>query len=76
MRWKDKEGGDHAISSDDFFKGAKDSAAAEGKRTLNLQAKATCFTLKVSLQKEPPLTVMKRLLSATCGHHLSVPPTR
>lgn len=49
MHGKDKEEGDHVISSDDFFKGVKDSAAAEGKWTLNLQAKATCFTLNTCI---------------------------
>lgn len=46
MHRKDKEEGDHAISSDGFFEGVKDGVAAEGKRTLNLRAKATCFTAK------------------------------
>lgn len=51
---------------------ASKSAAAEGKETLNLQARASGFALstsgKVSLQKEPPVAEEK--IALLRGHRL------
>lgn len=49
MHGEDKDEIAHAISSDELFKAGKERAAAEGKWTLNIQVKATCFTLNTDI---------------------------
>lgn len=49
MHGEDKDKIAHAISSDEFFKAVRERAAAEGKRTLNIQVKATSFTLNTDI---------------------------